>query len=110
MNKIDKLKTTNLSFLTAKTGEPYLYVFNFYKDKNHIEAYILLEKEDVEKFFLQNNLPVPKIKKIAIEDLDDIKIIRQLENMEMFDEMVEREGRILECELNVEICFVRCVV
>ena len=60
--------------------------------------------------FLQNNLPVPKIKKIAIEDLDNVKIIRQLENMEMFDEMVEREGRILECELNVENCFVRCVV
>lgn len=103
---------------------------------------------------MQNNLPVPKIKKIAIEDLDDIKIIRQLENMEMFDEiikekillplveivfasqltesevssnnflclrtpydiqhvtgqMVEREGRILECKLNVENCFVRCVV
>ena len=82
---------------------------------------------------MQNKLPVPKIKKIAIEDLDDIKIIRQLENMEMFDEIIkekilihrlrnpydiqhvtgqmeERKGRILECELNVENCFIRCVV
>lgn len=91
MNKIDKSKITNLSFLTAKTGEPYLYVFNFYKDKNHIEDYILLEKEDVEKFFLQNKLPVPKIKKIAIEDLYNVKIIRQLENMEMFDEIIKKK-------------------
>ena len=25
-------------------------------------------------------------------------------------QMVEREGRILECKLNIENCFVRCVV
>ena len=41
-NRTERTHITNLSFLTAYTGKPYLYVFNHHNGAQNIEAFISL--------------------------------------------------------------------